>query len=212
MKLKRIAILGASGHGKVLADTALRCGWEDIVFFDDAWPSLTKNSRWPVVGDTNILIDTLAEFDGVIVAIGNNQIRLEKTLVLKNIGATLTSLIHPKSIVSSFSSLGLGSFIGAGAVVQIDAEIGDACIVNTNAVIEHDCVIEDGVHISPSCTLAGGVMVSENTWLGMGANIKQLVTIGRSVIVGAGSVVVRDVASDLIVVGNPARRLVKNKY
>jgi sugar O-acyltransferase (sialic acid O-acetyltransferase NeuD family) len=211
MKLKRIAILGASGHGKVLADTALACGWVEIIFFDDAWPSLTKNSHWPVLGNTKILIDRVADFDGVIVAIGNNQVRVEKTRILKKVGAKLISLIHPKSIISPFSLLGVGSFIGAGAVVQIDVEIGDACIVNTNAVVEHDCVIGDGVHISPSCTLAGGVIVLDNTWLGMGANIKQLITVGGNVIVGAGSVVVRDVSNDLIIVGNPARKLVKNK-
>lgn len=207
--MNKIAILGASGHGKVLADTALHSGWDEIVFFDDDWPSLSNNSHWPVIGDTDILIDSIGEFDGVIVAIGNNAVRLKKTLFLKQCGAKLVSLIHPKSIISPFSLIGIGSFIGAGAVIQIDSEIGDACIINTNAVVEHDCVIGDGVHISPSCALAGGVLVSHNSWLGIGSNVKQLVKIGSNVVVGVGCVVVKDVDSGLTVVGNPARQVVK---
>lgn len=207
--MKTLAIFGASGHGKVLADSALLCGWESIVFFDDAWPDLTVNVRWPVLGDTKELMESFSEFDGVIVAIGNNSVRLEKTLLLKNIGAKLISLVHPNSIVSPFSSVGVGSFIGAGAVIQVDTKVGDACIINTNSVVEHDCVIGSGVHISPSCSLAGGVIVSDNSWIGIGASVNQLVTIGKNVIVGAGGVVIRNIPDELTVVGNPARGLFK---
>lgn len=207
--MKTLAIFGASGHGKVLADSALLCGWESIVFFDDAWPDLTVNVRWPVLGDTKELMESFSEFDGVIVAIGNNSVRLEKTLLLKNIGAKLISLVHPNSIVSPFSTVGVGSFIGAGAVIQVDTKVGDACIINTNSVVEHDCVIGSGVHISPSCSLAGGVIVSDNSWIGIGASVNQLVTIGKNVIVGAGGVVIRNIPDELTVVGNPARGLFK---
>ncbi len=209
--MKRIAILGASGHGKVLADAALLCGWDEIVFFDDAWPSVTISSRWDVIGDAESLIQQNDHFGGVIVAIGNNLIRLEKTKYLLSAGANVISLIHPSAVISNFSNIGLGTFVAAGAIVQIDSTIGDACIINTNAVVEHDCVLGDGVHISPSSALSGGVVVSNNSWIGVGSCVRQLVRIGSNVIVGAGSVVVNDIASELVVVGNPARVLVKNK-
>jgi sugar O-acyltransferase (sialic acid O-acetyltransferase NeuD family) len=209
--MKKIAILGASCHGKILADVASILGWDEIVFFDDAWPELTANSHWSVSGNTSKLIEHVADFDGVIVAIGNNAVRLNKTQLLQRIGAKVVTLIHPKAIISQFSFVGIGSFVGAGSVIQVDAEVGDACIINTNAVIEHDCIIKDGVHLSPLCALAGGVTVSYRSWIGIGASVKQLVQISKDVTVGAGSVVVRDITSGLTVVGNPARPILKNK-
>jgi hypothetical protein len=133
--LKHLAILGASGHGKVLADTALQLGWIEVSFFDDNWPVLKLNSHWDVVGDTNKLLLELENFDGVIVAIGNNTVRLNKSKQLISESAKLITLIHPSATVSPFSSIGDGSFIGAGAILQVDCNIGLACIINTNAVI-----------------------------------------------------------------------------
>jgi sugar O-acyltransferase (sialic acid O-acetyltransferase NeuD family) len=205
--VKRLAILGASGHGKVIADTAVLLGWS-VVFFDDAWPSITVNSHWSVIGTTNELLHEIASFDGVIIAIGNNSIRLKKFKQLFSTNAKLISLVHPSAIVSQYTSIGLGSFVGAGAVLQVDCKVGLACIVNTNAVIEHDCSIFDGVHVSPSASLAGGVSVGSESWIGISACVKQLVKVGSNVIVGAGSVVIGDVSNQQIVVGSPAKPLI----
>jgi sugar O-acyltransferase (sialic acid O-acetyltransferase NeuD family) len=207
--VKRLAVLGGSGHGKVIADTAVLLGWT-VVFFDDSWPDLKANSHWPVIGTTNELLGDLVNFDGVIVAIGNNSIRLNKSKQLLSANAPLISLIHPTAVVSRYAPIGNGSFIGAGAVLQVDCKVGYACIINTNAVIEHDCIISDAVHISPSASLAGGVSVGPESWIGISACIKQLVKIGSNVIVGAGSVVIGDISSGLTVVGSPAKPLVTN--
>ena len=101
---KRLAILGASGHGKVVAEIALECGWTEIVFFDDAWPDLSLNGRFDVVGDTAALVEQVRDFDGVHVAIGNNRVRLEKFEFFRSHGAILPTLVHPKSVISKFSS------------------------------------------------------------------------------------------------------------
>jgi len=74
----RLAILGASGHGKVVADAASLSGWGEIVFFDDAWPAVAKNGPWEVVGRSPDLLTKAAEFDGAVVAIGNNGIRMAR--------------------------------------------------------------------------------------------------------------------------------------
>lgn len=203
--MKRLAILGASGHGKVLADTAELSGWSEVVFFDDAWPKLISNGNWEVIGNTDSLLSSLGAFDGVIVAIGNNEIRLNKTSELIGAGGELVSLIHPSAVVSRFSKISLGTFIGPGAVLQVDCSIGNACIINTNAVIEHDCNIFDGVHISPSAALAGGVSVGAKSWVGIGTSIKQLIKIGSCVVIGSGSVVIRDATNETVIAGNPAK-------
>nr|WP_298248833.1 acetyltransferase [uncultured Halomonas sp.] len=203
----KLAILGASGHGKVVADTALQAGWQEVVFFDDAWPQLTEIGAWPVVGDSRALLETANTFDGVIVGIGNNAIRLAKTRELIDARAPIVTIIHPSAVVSPMARLCAGCVVFAGAIVQIDSRLGHACIVNTHASVDHDCVLEDGVHICPGANLAGLVHVGEVSWVGIGASLKQLIRIGRDVVVGAGAAVVEDVADSDAVVGVPARSI-----
>src|SRR5690554_4806645 len=76
--MKQLAILGASGHGKVVAEAALRSGWDGVDFYDDAWPEKRKAGKWVVSGDTAALLKALGRFDGVIVAIDGNAIHMEK--------------------------------------------------------------------------------------------------------------------------------------
>jgi sugar O-acyltransferase (sialic acid O-acetyltransferase NeuD family) len=201
----RLAILGASGHGKVIADIALLLGYTDVVFFDDAWPSKSSVGRWSVVGTTETLLSAMADFDAVIVGIGDNRIRLEKFAVLIAASAPLVTLVHPAAVVSNFAQIGIGSVICAGAILNVDAVLGAAVIVNTGATVDHDCRLADGVHIAPGVHLSGDVHVGAISWVGVGACVRQGVHIGSDVMVGAGAVVVSDIPDGVTVVGNPAR-------
>ena len=203
----KLAILGASGHGKVVADTAECCGWQSVEFFDDAWPCLQTNAAWSVVGDSAALMARLVDFDGVVVAIGNNRIRHAKLLELRAAGACLVTLVHPAAIVSRYAAICQGTVVFAGAVVNAEACIGQGAILNTGCSIDHDCVLGDAVHISPGVRLAGGVQVGDFSWVGIGASVRQLVCIGERVMVGAGSAVVSDIPNDVTVAGVPAKRV-----
>jgi sugar O-acyltransferase (sialic acid O-acetyltransferase NeuD family) len=203
--LKRLAILGASGHGKVVADAAQLSGWSEVVFFDDAWPELQVNSHWPVVGDTLALLSQIGDVDGVIVAIGNNSIRLEKLTMLNDLGVSLATIIHPQAVVSRYSNIGGGSIVCAGAVVNTDACIGLGAILNTGCSVDHDCLLADAVHISPGARLAGGVNVERCAWVGIGSVVRQQLTVGESAVVGAGAVVVKNVLKNTVVKGIPAQ-------
>jgi len=182
-------------------------GFNEIVFFDDAWPGKTDIGCWEVAGVTQALLDSVSDFDAVIVGIGDNRVRLHKQAMLIKAGAAVINFIHPAATVSSFTQIGLGAVVCAGAVVNIDAVLGAGVVVNTGATIDHDCVVHDGAHIAPGAHLSGNVHVGECSWIGVGACVKQGVHIGADVMVGAGAVVVSDIPDAVTVVGNPARKI-----
>lgn len=206
-KTGRLAVLGASGHGKVVADAALLVGWKDVVFFDDALPALTAVGPWQVTGNSHSLRAQASDYDGLVVAIGDNVTRLEKMAMFSELGLPAVTIIHSSSIISEFARIGQGSVVCAGAVINPFAEIGRGAIINTGATVDHDCKVADGVHISPGAHLGGAVQVGRATWIGLGASVKQCIRIGEHSIVGMGAVVVCDVPSGVTVVGVPARKI-----
>lgn len=203
--MRTLAILGASGHGKVIADAALCSGWTNIIFFDDAWPKVTQFGSWPVIGTTKKLLNECEQFEAAIIGIGDNAIRYAKGAVLREAKISVATIIHPRAVISSSARVGQGSVVFAGAVINPDGVIGEHCIVNTNATVEHDCTLGDAVHISPGANLAGQVCVGELTWVGLGANVRQCITLGRGVKIGAGAVVVKDVPDLCTAIGVPAK-------
>jgi len=206
--MKRLAILGAGGHGRVVADAAEASGdWHEITFFDDAWPDRKTSGAWSIAGDQVALLEHYKEFDGVVVGIGANRVRLSNAETLATAGAHLATIIHPRAIVSRHATVGAGSVIFAGAVINVGARIGRACIINTAATVDHDCLLEDGVHISPGANLAGGVTVGTCTWIGANAGIRQQISIGSHAVIGVGAVVVSPQPNGITVAGNPARDL-----
>ncbi|MFA0087038.1 acetyltransferase [Vibrio sp. 10N.261.51.F12] len=207
--MTNIAILGSSGHGKVIAELAVLNGFHHIHFFDDAWPNIAQLEHWQVVGNTESLIRQLGDYDGVAIAIGNNAIRLEKFAQLSALGAQLVNLIHPSAAVSELAKLGKGVVVMANASINPFASIGNACIINTNSSIDHDCVLRDAVHISPGANLAGAVSIGQCSWIGIGSQVKQLINIGVHVVVGAGGTVINDIPDNQMVVGTPAKPLHK---
>ncbi len=203
--MKKLAVIGAGGHGKVVADTASLLGWSEILFFDAAWPQKVVVGPWQIVGTPESLFNRAAEFDGAIVAIGDNQTRLKIFADSKNSSLDLITLKHPKSVVSSIATVGPGSVVFAGVIINVGTVLGKCVIVNTGAIVDHDCVLENGVHIAPGARLSGNVHVGPGTWVGVGACVKQGIKIGANVTVGAGAVVISNIADGLTVFGNPAR-------
>ena len=206
---KKLAIVGASGHGKVVADLAELCGY-DVVFFDDAYPEKQKIEHYNIEGSFTDLLKSQHKYSKAIVAIGNNKIRLNLSKQLSHNGFALPSLIHPASIVSKYAKVADGSVVFAGSVINAFAQVGENCIINTGAVVEHDCVLGNAVHLSPNVALAGATIIGDSAWIGIGAVTCQLIEIGKNSIVGANSTVINNIPADVTAFGSPA--VVKTSY
>lgn len=128
---------------------------------------------------------------------------------LKKLGVIFPAIIHPTAFVSKSASVGEGSQLLVNSVVNTEATIGSVSIINTGAKIDHECRIGSGVHIAPGATLCGCITVKDNAMIGAGAVVLPRLTIGYGAIVGAGAVVTKDVPDGAVVVGNPARIMVK---
>lgn len=200
-----LAIMGAGGHGKVVAETAICSGqWNKIAFFDDGKCGQTIENEWDVVGCFADLYKMQIEYPVCVVALGDNHKRLEIVKKLVALNFDLAIVIHPTAAISRFCSIGAGSVVFANSVVNVGATLGLACIVNSSSIVEHDCKLADGVHVCPGVAIAGGVSVGRNSMIGTGANVIPNIEIGSDVLVGAGSVVVRNVDDGLVVSGTPA--------
>jgi sugar O-acyltransferase (sialic acid O-acetyltransferase NeuD family) len=206
--VKKIAVFGASGHGKVVAELAEESGYQ-VVFFDDAYPDKQKIEHWPVVGDFVDLLNSKENYKHAVVAIGNNQIRFNLSDKLLNSGFNLPVLIHPNAVVSRYAQIEDGTVVFANAVINAFSKISCYCIINTSAIVEHDCMLGDAVHLSPNVALAGGTKIDKLSWLGLGSVTRQLVRIGSNVIVGANATVVKDIPKNVTVVGTPAAQITK---
>ena len=198
---KIIIIIGASGHGKVVADIARKIGYEEILFLDDN-KQLSRCGNYPILGS----VSQYKKYDcDMIVAIGNAIVRQRLQNEIKSKGKKVATLIHPSAIIGENVLIGEGTVVMAGAVINPCSIIGEGCIVNTCASVDHDCIVEDYVHISVGAHLAGTVSVGKATWIGIGAIVKNNIKIAANCIIGAGAVVVKDIVERGTYIGIPAK-------
>lgn len=204
--MRNVLIIGAGGHGKVVADTLIAMdGATQIAFLDDRFPGLSQVSYWPVVGRADQIECYRDQFAEVVVAIGHSETRLDYAQRALASGYQLPVVVHPFSYVSPSAVLGAGTVVFAGAVVQSDVKLGMACIINSGATVDHDSYLGTGVHVSPGANVGGGVEIADCTWIGIGASVREYIKIGSHVIVGAGASVVSEVEDEAVVIGVPAR-------
>lgn len=201
MPEKKVMIIGASGHGKVIADIIHQSGDQVMGFLDDD-PTKKEIHQIPVLGkieDTQKYKDDFC----FIIGIGDNQIR--KKIAERNPALNYYTAIHPTAVIGEGVRIGNGTAVMAGVVINVDADIGEHCIINTAAVIEHDCIIGDYTHVSPQACLCGNVHVGEECHIGAGVTVINNLSICLKCTIGIGAVVVSNIEKQGIYIGNPAK-------
>jgi len=205
---KTLIIIGAGGHGKVAADCAeeMAC-YHQICFLDERVTKLKVCGVWKVIDQPQKFLNYSQENVDFFVAIGENLARNKWLTKLMDGNISVATLIHPSAVVSKYASVSQGSLICANTTINPFAKIGAGCIVNTAASVDHDCDIESFVHIAPGSNIAGAVSIGKLSFVGIGCCVIQGIAIGEQCIIGAGSVVVTDIADNTLAVGCPAKKI-----
>jgi sugar O-acyltransferase (sialic acid O-acetyltransferase NeuD family) len=192
-QIRRIAVFGAGGHGKVVIDAIERQPLLAVACVADDRPLAgARLLGHPLIGGREALLGRRADIDAVIVAIGDNRARVEVARWIVEQGLPLAIVVHPAAVVAPSASIGAGTLVMPGAVVNADARIGANAIINSGAIVEHDCIVGDGVHVAPRAVLCGGASVGTGTLVGAGAVVLPGVRVAAALLVKAGTVVARD--------------------
>ena len=143
-----------------------------------------------------------------VLGFGAFNSRSTRTAAVERIDPSIAgwaTITHRTAFVSPTASVGAGTVVMALAVIQTGARVGEHCVINSGAIIEHDVVIEDYAQVGPGAVIGGAAFVGREAYVGLGASVRDHVRIGHSSVVGMGAAVVRDVASNAVVRGVPAR-------
>lgn len=202
-EVKSVIIIGASGHGKVVADIIQKSGDRVLGFLDDN-PNLSDTFiGFPVLGAVNEYAKYDAEF---VIAIGNAAIR--ERIADKLTDVSWYTAIHPTAVISDIDvNIGVGTVVMANAVINTGTKIGRHCIINTGAVVEHDNQISNFVHVSVGAKLAGTVKIGKGTWVGIGSSVSNNISICNNCMIGAGAAVIKNIENSGTYVGVPAKRV-----
>lgn len=205
-KVKKLLIIGAGGHGKVVADIAKRMGVYSKIAFRDDDKEIKSVLGYPCEGTISELEIEKKETE-VFVAIGNAVVREKVTSFVRENGFKIPTLVHPNAVIGDGVQIGCGTVVMAGVVINADARIGRGVIVNTSSSIDHDCVLGDFTHIAVGAHVAGSVKIGKGCWIGAGAVLSNDLSLASGVTIGVGAVVIRDITEVGTYVGVPVRKL-----
>lgn len=208
--MKKIVIIGAGGHARSVIDIFLQTGEYQIAGCLDPCYSYRDKIEFMedihIIGDDSLipeLVNTGIEY--AFVAIGDNKLRCKIMNKVKNCALKVVSAISPHAYISPRAVIGAGSCVMPGAVININCKIGEGVIINTNSSVDHDCQIYNYVHIAPGTAISGGSVINEGTHIGTNASVIDGICIGSWSYVGAGAVVVKNIPSNVMAYGVPAK-------
>lgn len=203
-----IGIVGAGGHGRVAYECLELAGQIEgaVAFFDDRWEEIGDVEGVTVLGPVADLAAD-SRFERVFVAIGDNAERRRITEELRRAGKSFVTIIHPRATISPRATVGEGTIAIPGTVINRDARVGAGVIMNTLCSVGHDCIVEDFAQIAPGVNLGGAAVIERGVFLGIGAKVVPEARVGAWSIVGAGSVVLRDLPPRSFCYGTPARAI-----
>jgi sugar O-acyltransferase (sialic acid O-acetyltransferase NeuD family) len=197
-----LAIVGCGAHGRVVLDIARALEWPVWGFIDDR-PEAAPGG-WEARGPVEAVAPALIASHSFVVAIGDAAPRRRMAEFILSLGGELATLVHPRATVAPDVTLGAGTVVMAGAVINTGGRVGRFVVINTGAIVDHDGALADNVQIAPGCALAGRVTCEADVFVGTGATLIPGVTVGAGAYVAAGATVIHPVPPGVMVAGCPA--------
>ena len=192
MNSRKLIIVGAGGHGKVVYDVAENTKKYDEIYFLDDNLKLCQFYKSKIIDTTEYIYKYIKEYH-FIVAIGDNKTRNEKQTLLKQLNAKVVTLIDKTAIISDSATIGEGTVVMPKVVINADVRVGHGVILNSGCIVEHDSNLGNFCHISPNATICGTVSIGAGTWIGAGATIINNKKICENVVIGASSIIINDI-------------------
>jgi sugar O-acyltransferase (sialic acid O-acetyltransferase NeuD family) len=210
--LLKIGVIGAGGQARVVSEILHYDAATEILAYVDR-QSGEKSEEidgisvlGEVLGDHSVLMELMLKgMEGFIVAVGDNQVRMDHFNKCLELGIKPVNAIHPGARIAHNSKLGKGDTIAVGAIICSQANIGNNVIINTGVIIDHECIIADHVHIAPGTIVAGRTEIGRGSFIGAGTVVIDKIQIGKNVTIGAGSVVLQNIPDNRVAVGAPAK-------
>lgn len=210
-----LGIYGSGGLGREVLELAKQINmrsqrWNEIIFIDDFRTEKVFKSH-SVYPFESIKSAYDPENIEIVIGIGEPKDREKLCNIINQNGFHLATLIHPNVHIPDSTTIGEGGVICINTVISCDVVIGKNVYIQPNALVGHDVVIGKNTVISGLVQIAGHCQIGDSAYLGMNVCIKEEIRIGNDTIVGMGSVVMRDIPDEMIVLGNPARSIRKNE-
>jgi sugar O-acyltransferase (sialic acid O-acetyltransferase NeuD family) len=191
--VKEILLIGGGGHCKSVIDVIEQEDRFKIIGIVDK-PELFGTSvlGYKVIGNDSELEELANKYQYALITVGQIEspaLRIKLFDLVIKLGFILPSIISPKAYVSKHASIGTGTIVMHGTLINADVIIGDNCIINSQALIEHDSLISNHCHISTDATINGNVKVEEGCFIGSGSITKEGITVRNNSFIKAGSVI-----------------------
>jgi sugar O-acyltransferase (sialic acid O-acetyltransferase NeuD family) len=206
MNNKNLILVGGGGHCKSVIDVAEAAGFNIKGILDIPENVGNKVLGYEIIGTDNQIASFVNDVM-FIVTVGHIKdavLRVKLHQKIVEAGGTLATIIAPTAHVSIYASVGEGTVVMHNAIVNADATIGRGCIINTFANIEHDSKVGDYCHISTGAMVNGNCIVGKESFLGSQSVMVNGTEITEGCVIGAGSLVRKNIKQKGVYSGSPA--------
>jgi len=215
MKNKEIYILGVGHNTIVYIDLAESCGYKVVGLYHYNDERVGENIHGIPILDSNSNLfkkESLKNMNFAI-SVGDNKIRANLAEQIRRKGGNIPTLIHPTAVVSMYATISNGVVIHVNSVVQADAAIGQDSVLSYNSSVTHSSTIGKSCYLAAASTIGAYIIIQDYVLVGQAAVLVsgKLEYVGSNSIIGAGSIVIKNVEPNTIVAGNPAKLIKRSK-
>lgn len=205
MSKPSLILIGAGGHAHACIDVIEQHGQYGIAGLVGRPEEMNaRHFGYAVIATDNDLPRLAKEYEYAFISVGQIQcadrrMRLYRQAV--ELGFKLPAIMAATAYVSCHATIGAGTLVMHGAIVNAGAKVGSNCIINSHALIEHDSTLGDHCHISTGAILNGAVNIGSGSFVGSGSVIKEGVSLGQHCVVGMGMCVRHNEADHARLIG-----------